>query len=69
MAELRDEVRWPLLGDFVALADPSAPGYPASEFLTEISAKYARSMDFRFQRNPPNSLLESWVCMSIAQGC
>ena len=43
------QIRWPLLSD--VLADPSAPGFPVSEYLTDPKAKYARSTDYRFHRS------------------
>ena len=46
MADSVPQIRWPLLSD--VLADPSAPGFPVSEYLTDPKAKYARSTDYRF---------------------
>ena len=61
MAEPRTEIRWPLLGDFRELGDPTAPGYPDPDFLADVSAKYARSTDFRFFRRQPTSWREGGV--------
>jgi hypothetical protein len=58
MFELPTVVRWPLLGDFGSLGDPTAPGYPDQESLADVSAKYARSTDYRFLRKQPTSQRE-----------
>ena len=53
------QVRWPLLSD--ELADPSAPGFPVSEYLTDPKAKYARSTDYRFHRSSVSDFREIGV--------